>query len=182
MAKGTPGISKLLNQMRKLIQEVNDQEICRRLEILMNSEKEDLPSAMIRLILDDPTEFDPKQVPEPYTQYVKHYLYMVKRRNRETERMLEEEGRDPSGGQGNPSETSRRTPVLKNSETAKTPVRKSLAKKTGAKKVSRKTGIGTARKSKTTTRSLTKKKTMGSKKVVRKVTRAAKKATQRVKK
>ena len=75
--------------MRKLIREVNDQEICRRLEILMNTEKEDLPSATVRRMLEQPLDFDPREVPEPFTQYVKHYLYMIKRESREKERERE---------------------------------------------------------------------------------------------
>ncbi len=72
--------------MKKMIVEVNDQEICRRLEILMNSEKEDLPQPIIRRILDAPNEVDAREVPEPYTQYVKHYLYMLKRDARDKRR------------------------------------------------------------------------------------------------
>ncbi len=86
MSKANPGISKLLSSMKKLILEVNDQEICRRLDILLHSGKDDLPAPMIRRILENPTEFDAREVPEPYTQYVKHYLYMLKRDAREKEK------------------------------------------------------------------------------------------------
>jgi hypothetical protein len=41
MARGKPSINKLLSAMRKLSVEVNDHEVCRKLEILMNSEKDD---------------------------------------------------------------------------------------------------------------------------------------------
>ena len=86
MARSNPGIGKLLGAMRKLIVEVNDQEICRRLEILQNSEKEDLPVSVVKRLLEEPGDFDAREIQEPYTQYVKHYLYMVKRSLREEAR------------------------------------------------------------------------------------------------
>ncbi|EQA36063.1 hypothetical protein LEP1GSC047_0558 [Leptospira inadai serovar Lyme str. 10] len=70
---------KLLNAMKKLIMEVNDNEILRRLETLMATSKEDLNQAVVRSLLENPLEFDPKSVPEPYAQYVRHFVYMVKR-------------------------------------------------------------------------------------------------------
>lgn len=86
MGKSKPGISKLLTAMRKLVVEINDQEICRRLEILMNSEKEDLPALSIKRLMDDPASFDARSMPEPYTQYVRHFIYMHKRHLRESHR------------------------------------------------------------------------------------------------
>lgn len=86
MAKPNPGVGKLLGAMRKLVSEVNDQEICRRLEILQGSEKEDLSASIVKRLLETPDDFDPREVQEPYTQYVKHYLYMVKRDSRERAR------------------------------------------------------------------------------------------------
>ncbi len=65
--------------MKKLISEVNDHEILRRLETLMVTSKEDLNQAVVRSLLENPLDFDPKSVPEPYAQYVRHFVYMVKR-------------------------------------------------------------------------------------------------------
>ncbi|TGL47463.1 hypothetical protein EHQ61_15240 [Leptospira wolffii] len=65
--------------MKKLISEVNDHEILRRLETLMATSKEDLNQAVVRSLLENPLDFDPKSVPEPYAQYVRHFVYMVKR-------------------------------------------------------------------------------------------------------
>ncbi|MCU0823919.1 MAG: hypothetical protein MUF77_04695 [Leptospira sp.] len=73
---------KFLNAMRKLSVEVNDNEICKRLEILMATSKDDLPIATVNQLLLDPKNFDPKLIPEPYTQYVRHFIYMVKRNGR----------------------------------------------------------------------------------------------------
>lgn len=70
---------RLLNAMKKLISEVNDNEILRRLETLMVTSKEDLNQAVVRSLLENPLDFDPKSVPEPYAQYVRHFVYMVKR-------------------------------------------------------------------------------------------------------
>ncbi|WP_167882098.1 phosphatidylinositol phospholipase [Leptospira semungkisensis] len=70
---------RLLNAMKKVTSEVNDHEILRRLETLMVTSKEDLNQAVIRTLLENPLDFDPKSVPEPYAQYVRHFVYMVKR-------------------------------------------------------------------------------------------------------
>lgn len=82
MSKGNPGVSKLLNSMKKLIREVNDKEICNRLEILMGVEREDIPAHLVRALFDDPLAFDADQIPEPFSQYAKHFLYMLKRDQR----------------------------------------------------------------------------------------------------
>ncbi|MCB1142717.1 MAG: hypothetical protein H7A24_04240 [Leptospiraceae bacterium] len=73
------GFSKLLEAMRKLSIDVNDREICKKLETLMLTSKDDLNVLSIKTLLQNPMEFDPKDVPDPYTQYVKHFIYMVKR-------------------------------------------------------------------------------------------------------
>ncbi|XDD48434.1 hypothetical protein AB3N60_19030 [Leptospira sp. WS39.C2] len=73
---------KFLNAMRKLSTEVNDSEICKRLEILMATSKDDLPLALVNQLLQEPKDFDPKAIHEPYTQYVRHFIYMVKRNGR----------------------------------------------------------------------------------------------------
>jgi hypothetical protein len=75
--------NKLLNAMRKLSVEVNDYEICKRLEVLMVTSKEDLSMSTIKQLVDEPLAFEPKEVPEPYTQYVRHFVYMVKRNERQ---------------------------------------------------------------------------------------------------
>ena len=71
--------NKLLEAMRSLCNEVNDQEICRRLETLMHTSKDDLSLSSITQLTENPLVFDPKEIPEPYTMYVKHFIYMVKR-------------------------------------------------------------------------------------------------------
>ncbi|TGL61848.1 hypothetical protein EHQ58_04335 [Leptospira ognonensis] len=73
---------KFINAMRKLSIEVNDTEICKRLEILMATSKDDLPLAQVNLLLTDPKNFDPRSIAEPFTQYVRHFIYMVKRNGR----------------------------------------------------------------------------------------------------
>ncbi|GIX42530.1 MAG: hypothetical protein KatS3mg129_2263 [Leptospiraceae bacterium] len=82
VSKNNQGVQKLLYAMKKLIREVNDKEICNKLEILVSSEKEDIPAQMVKDLLESPLSFDASKVPEPYTQYVKHYIYMVKREER----------------------------------------------------------------------------------------------------
>ena len=65
--------------MRRLSIDVNDREICKKLETLMLTSKDDLNVGVIKTLLQTPMEFDPRDVPDPYTQYVKHFIYMVKR-------------------------------------------------------------------------------------------------------
>lgn len=65
--------------MRKLSVDVNDREICKKLDTLMVTSKDDLNLASIKALLQSPLDFDPKEIPDPYTQYVKHFIYMVKR-------------------------------------------------------------------------------------------------------
>ncbi len=74
-----PGFMKLLEAMRKLSIDVNDREICKKLDTLMVTSKDDLNLANIKSLLQSPLEFDPREIPDPYTQYVKHFIYMVKR-------------------------------------------------------------------------------------------------------
>ncbi|MEQ8353772.1 MAG: hypothetical protein RH862_20005 [Leptospiraceae bacterium] len=108
MSRSNPGVARLLSAMKKLNREVNDQEICRRLEILINSEKEDLPPSFVKSLLESPADFDPSAVSEPYTQYVKHYLYMVKREDRAREKQRQETESRKQAGTGARKKASRK--------------------------------------------------------------------------
>jgi hypothetical protein len=55
----------------------------------MLTSKDDLSLSTVKILIDNPLDFDPKDVPEPYTQYVRHFIYMVKRNERK--------GNDPLG-------------------------------------------------------------------------------------
>ncbi len=121
MAKSLQGVNKLLTAMRKLSNEVNDQEICRRLETLINTEKDDLNAQLAKKIFETPDEVEPRDIPEPYTQYVMHYVYMLKREAR----LKEKEGEFP---------------VVK-----KKAAKKNASRKTTAKKKSKKTSRSTAK-------------------------------------
>ncbi|MBX7058530.1 MAG: hypothetical protein K1X75_10735 [Leptospirales bacterium] len=89
----------------------------------MNSEKEDLPAQLAKKMIDDPGNFDARQAPEPYTQYVKHYLYMVKRerRDRENGRALESKARQTKSLRRTPKQQSSR----RQSDPTKAPARSS---------------------------------------------------------
>jgi hypothetical protein len=76
------GFNKLIEAMHKLSVDVNDREICKKLETLMITSKDDLNIPVIKVLLTNPLEFDPKDIPDPYTQYVKHFIYMVKRNDK----------------------------------------------------------------------------------------------------
>ncbi len=145
MSRGNPGVSKLLNSMKKLIREVNDKEICNRLEILMGVEKEDIPPQLARALFEDPLSFDADQIPEPFSQYVKHYLYMVKRDQRIQNRERQEKESRKAGRPA--ARTTRQGSVKKESATKETAKKESVnkgaargasAKEGSAKKASRK--------------------------------------------
>ncbi|TGK82843.1 hypothetical protein EHQ23_16270 [Leptospira bourretii] len=119
---------KFLNAMRKLSTEVNDSEICKRLEILMATSKDDLPLAHVNQLLQDAKNFDPKTIPEPYTQYVRHFIYMVKRNGRVPSDLLS--GEDDRASDRSGAKSSRK-PTLANGTKGKrtsakstTPVKK----------------------------------------------------------
>lgn len=80
--KNKPIFMKFLEAMNYLSNEVNDREICKRLETLMLTSKDDLNATSVENLLKDPPNFDPKEIPEPYTMYVKHFIYMVKRNDK----------------------------------------------------------------------------------------------------
>ncbi len=69
--------------MKKMSLEINDYEICRRLETIMMTSKEDLSQVVVKSLLDNPLDFDPKTLPEPYGQYIRHFIYMVKRNKKQ---------------------------------------------------------------------------------------------------
>jgi hypothetical protein len=77
------GFNKLIEAMKKLSVDVNDREICKKLETLMLTSKDDLSLPIIKILLTSPLEFDTRDIPEPYGQYVKHFIYMVKRNEKQ---------------------------------------------------------------------------------------------------
>ncbi|MCB1192451.1 MAG: hypothetical protein H7A23_19430 [Leptospiraceae bacterium] len=83
MNTNQPAFKKLLEAMKRLSNEVNDHEICKRLESLILTSKEDLNMLVVNSLLEKPLDFEPKEIPEPYTQYVKHFIYMVKRNEKQ---------------------------------------------------------------------------------------------------
>jgi len=138
---------RFLQAMRKLSVEVNDLEICKRLDILMATSKEDLPVAPVGELLADPLRFDPKNIPEPYTQYARHYVYMVKRNARldpglpslyeskegNEEGAIEEGGR-PTGSSGSPSPASKPPAKPKSKSSSAKALVTRIAKKKSPKK------------------------------------------------
>ncbi|MCW7463845.1 phosphatidylinositol phospholipase [Leptospira limi] len=138
---------KFLNAMRKLSTEVNDSEICKRLEILMATSKDDLPLALVNQLLQEPKEFDPKAIHEPYTQYVRHFIYMVKRNGRMPSEVLSQE-ENVAGGSGNSRRSQKESkPTSKTSASAKNKRSDSPSSKSSSP----------VKKAKTTTTSKTKK-------------------------
>lgn len=73
-------INRLLRQMKKISQDVNDTAICKKFEILIKSGDEvDISSQLLARIFEDPFEVDDKELPELYLLYFRHYRFLVKR-------------------------------------------------------------------------------------------------------
>ncbi|TGM98263.1 phosphatidylinositol phospholipase [Leptospira yasudae] len=111
---------KLLNAMKKMSLEVNDYEICKRLETIMMTSKEDLSQVVVKSLLDNPLDFDPKTLPEPYGQYIRHFVYMVKRNKKQG---IDTNFDAPSGSRTSDKQTS--LPI----DLTKAPVKKAVPKK-----------------------------------------------------
>ncbi|MDV6236365.1 hypothetical protein CH379_012080 [Leptospira ellisii] len=110
---------KLLNAMKKMSLEVNDYEICRRLETIMMTSKDDLSQIVVKSLLDNPLDFDPKTLPEPYGQYIRHFIYMVKRNRKQG---IDTNFDAPTGGKSAEKQNH-------SSESSKPAVKKSASKK-----------------------------------------------------
>ena len=77
--KSNNALNRLLVTMKKLSVEVNDQEICKKLEVLISTTKEEVNPLVIKELFDHPETFDSNVVPEPFCQYVRHFTYMIRR-------------------------------------------------------------------------------------------------------
>ncbi len=94
----------------------------------MATSKDDLPIAQVNMLLTDPRTFDPRAISEPFTQYVRHYIYMVKR----SDRMPQESNSDsnqgsPAHSSGNTAESSSK--LKSASKKSPTPKKRPSAKK-----------------------------------------------------
>jgi hypothetical protein len=97
----------------------------------MHSEKEDMNINLVKRLLESPPyDVDPRDVPEPFSQYVKHYYYMIRRE----ERIKLKEGELPES-----SKTKKNKPTSKkkalSSKIGKTSPEKSLKKSDKSKKL-----------------------------------------------
>lgn len=107
--------------MKKMSLEINDYEICRRLETIMMTSKEDLSQVVVKSLLDNPLDFDPKTLPEPYGQYIRHFIYMVKRNKKQ--------GIDTNFDTPTNSKSSEKQTLPPVGDSVKTPPKKDTAKK-----------------------------------------------------
>lgn len=130
MAKGNPGIQKLHAAMKKISIEVNDQEICRRLENLVITEKEDLPLNIVKKLLEKPEAFDATTVSEPYSQYIRHYQYMLKRQQRISVDSIQRSASSRKGSRKKASPAARKPGAAAKKKAAgkKTPAKKAVSR------------------------------------------------------
>lgn len=79
--------NRLLRDMKRLAQDVNDTEICKKFETLIKGGNEiDFPASITSSIMEDPSLIEDNQVPELYLMYFRHYRYMRKREQKMIER------------------------------------------------------------------------------------------------
>ena len=82
MAKSVASLNRLLSSMKKMSMDINDQEICKKLEILIATNKDEVNSISINQLLLDPLGSDASDIQEPFCQYARHFVYMIKRNNK----------------------------------------------------------------------------------------------------
>ena len=75
-----PNLQKLCSEMNKLTTDAVDREIIKRFRIIIDSSPEDLSKNILNAILDGHKEIDISSHSESLQPYIKHYLFMLKRK------------------------------------------------------------------------------------------------------
>jgi len=80
--KKKTNLTRLYTTMNKLTVDAVDNEIMRRFKLLIDASEEDLPKAEIDALIKEPSSAEPSVFPEGLQPYIKHYLFMTKRKNK----------------------------------------------------------------------------------------------------
>jgi len=78
--KDKPNLHKLSQEMAKLACDAVDKEIIKRFKIIIDSSPKDIPKVTLSSILNEEIEPEIYAENESLQPYVKHYLFMLKRK------------------------------------------------------------------------------------------------------
>ena len=82
-AKKKNNLLKLCTEMGKYIIDANDKEIIKRFKTTISSAvEEDISKSSLDMILKDPKEVQINTFSESIQPYIKHYLFMIKRKKK----------------------------------------------------------------------------------------------------
>lgn len=68
--------------MNKLVADAVDREIIKRFRTIIDTNEEDITKVNLTSLFSDPKSADPATYDERIQPYVKHYLYMLKRKEK----------------------------------------------------------------------------------------------------
>ncbi|MCX7680217.1 MAG: hypothetical protein N2316_13515 [Spirochaetes bacterium] len=78
--KKKANLLKLCTEMNKLAIDAVDREVIKRFRILIDAAEEDITKTGLSAILKDWKEIDLSQFHESFHPYIKHYIFMMKRK------------------------------------------------------------------------------------------------------
>ncbi len=79
-ARRKTNLLKLCAEMNKLVSDAVDREIVKRFKIIIDTGDDDISKAGLASILNEPETLDPSGYEERLQPYIKHYLFMLKRK------------------------------------------------------------------------------------------------------
>lgn len=80
-SKRKTNLLKLCSEMNKLVADAVDREIVRRFKIIVETGDDDITKSSLTAILKEPFTIIPSSYEERLQPYIKHYIFMLKRRN-----------------------------------------------------------------------------------------------------
>jgi len=84
--KRKTNLLKLYSEMNKLIVDAVDREIVKRFKIIVETGEDDISKQSLLTVLKEPDATDPMSYEERLQPYIKHYLFMLKRKANKTKK------------------------------------------------------------------------------------------------
>ncbi len=78
-SKKKTNLNKLYKAMNKLTVDAVDNEVMKRLKMLIDSSEDDMPKTTIDALIAKPMSATPSTFPEGLQPYIKHFIFMNKR-------------------------------------------------------------------------------------------------------
>lgn len=78
--KRKTNLLKLCAEMNKMVADAVDREIVKRFKIIIDTGDDDISKAGLASILSEPENLKPSVYEERLQPYIKHYLFMLKRK------------------------------------------------------------------------------------------------------